>query len=417
MKSLLYTIFLLVFFAHLKAQDLNTKSTFHLNPEFLVGISNDSNENFPDRNLQTQLVLNFGWFHNAEKHSWLNFIKTTKAGFSLGFTSLGNSEELGEAFTLQPFFEFRAFKSDDFQLHVATGLSYFTKKYDPVSNPNNLAVTTDLTWAFKMFLYYDVFRYNALKGRLGAGYVHNSNGHTSIPNHGYNSFLLSLGLDVDCPNQNYIKTTPKEKTKSNYYDLRLGYGINALTESINTTKSVYTISGEYGKVFNHNFKLGIGAYARFYEMYYDYIDNNESLVQDGRLYDDFKSNPLLNSLNFGISGNAELLLNHIGIDFQIGINFFKPAYDLDWSLNEGWDNLPRDIPDNQNIVLGDTDATYFQLKKHISSRLGLKYYVLSHDQYRANNFYVGAFINANLGQADFTEIAFGYVKQFNLNKK
>ncbi len=411
------TIILLNFFGHLQAQDFINKSTFHINPELLVGISNDSNENFPDRNLQTQVVLNFGWFHFIEKHSWLQFLKTKKAGLSLGFTSFGNSEELGEAITLQPFFEFGAFKSNDFQLHVATGISYFTEKYDPVSNPNNLAVTTDLTWAFKLFLYYDIIKLDALKWRLGAGYVHNSNGHTSIPNHGYNSFLLSLGLDVNHSNRDNSLTIPKEKSKSNYYEFRMGYGINALTESINDTKSVYTISGEYGKVFNHNFKLGFGAYARFYEMYYDYIDNNESLVQDGRLYEAFKSNPFLNSLNFGISGNAELLYNHIGIDFQIGINFFKPAYDLDWSLNQGWDNLPRDIPNNENIVLGDTNETYFKLKKHISSRLGLKYYILSHDQYRPKNFYVGAFINANLGQADFTEIAFGYVKQFNFNKK
>jgi hypothetical protein len=416
LKPLYFLLFLLstcFFFA----QKSSNSSTFHFNPEVLVGISSESNTDFPDRDLQTQVFLNFGWFHSPEKHPWLNYLKTEKSGLSLGYTSLGNSEFLGEIITLQPYFEFGAFNSERFHLHVGTGLSYFTEQYDPVTNPTNRAVSTDFTWAFKLFLYYDLYKMKALNWRLGAGYVHNSNGHTSLPNQGINSFLLSLGLQVDAP-PNDLNTYEKKKFTSNYYSLRMGYGINALTESINQTKAVYTLSGEYGKVYNGIFKLGFGGYARFYEMYYDYISDNESLVQDGREYDYLKDDPFLNAINFGISGNAELILNHIGIDVQIGINFYKPAYELDWTLNQGWGFVPREIPEEGgNFRLGDTDEAYFYIKKYISARMGLKYYVWNTKHFRSHNVYVGAFINSNLGQADFTEFAIGYVKQFNLQHK
>ena len=37
------------------------KSPFVFTPEIMVGYSAPSNENFPDRDPQTQLILNFGW--------------------------------------------------------------------------------------------------------------------------------------------------------------------------------------------------------------------------------------------------------------------------------------------------------------------------------------------------------------------
>jgi len=394
------------------AQNKTNTSSFYVNPEVLTGFSSDANTNFPERDLQTQLFFNFGWLHSMQKHPWLNYLKTEKAGLSLGYTSLGNPELLGDAFTVQPFLEFGAFRSDKFHVHVATGISYFTQQYDPITNPNNRAISTDFTWAFKLFLYYDVLKMNALNWRLGAGYVHNSNGHTSLPNQGINSFLVSLGIDVNTPEET-PQALEKNKFSSNYYSLRVGYGLNALTESINQKKAVYTISGVYGKVYNGILKLGFGGYARFYEMYYDYITENESLVQEGRQFEYLSDNTFLNSLNFGLSGNAELILNHIGIDVQIGVNFYKPAYNLDWTLNQGWGIVPREIPvEGGNFRLGDTDEAYFYIKKYISARLGLKYYVWNTKDFRRHNVYIGAFINSNLGQADFTEFAVGYVKQF-----
>ena len=162
-------------------------------------------------------------------------------------------------------------------------------------------------------------------------------------------------------------------------------------------------------MINKTYKLGIGFYYRYYDHYYDYIKNNESLVQDGREFEGFRKNPWYNATALGITINGEFLLNHIGIDLQIGANVFKPAYKIDWRINEGWDNTPREIP--EDWVLGEY-TTKFKLKHIISSRMGLKYYLFGNDDTPTHNLFVAAHINSNLGQADFTEFSLGYVYSF-----
>jgi hypothetical protein len=131
------------------------------------------------------------------------------------------------------------------------------------------------------------------------------------------------------------------------------------------------------------------------------------LVQEDREFEYFKKHPIWNASNIGLSLGGELLLNHFGIHLQVGFNLFKPAYKIDWRINEGWENIPRVIPENSNIVLGEFDS-YFKIKHIISTRFGLKYYLIGTEKQPRNNIYLGAYINGNLGQADFTELAIGY---------
>ncbi|HBC05935.1 MAG TPA: deacylase, partial [Aequorivita sp.] len=167
-------------------------------------------------------------------------------------------------------------------------------------------------------------------------------------------------------------------------------------------------------VYNKTFKIGLGFYYRFYQHYYDYIEGNESLVQAGREFDYFKGNPWYYASNLGITVHGEIFLNHVGIDLQLGYNLHKPAYKLEWRINEGWDNTPRVI--SKTWVLGELDGSY-KRKHRISSRLGLKYYLIGMEKAPKNNFYLGAHLNANLGQADFTELSFGYVHSFNFQER
>ena len=63
------------------------------------------------------------------------------------------------------------------------------------------------------------------------------------------------------------------------------------------------------------------------------------------------------------------------------------------------------------IVLGEMDS-YYQIKKHVFSRMGLKYYFMDIVSSSKHNTYIGAFIDANLRQANFSELAVGYVHKF-----
>jgi hypothetical protein len=160
--------------------------------------------------------------------------------------------------------------------------------------------------------------------------------------------------------------------------------------------------------------LGVGFYYRFYQNYYNYIVDNERLVQDGEEFDHYKENPWWNASNIGLLASGEVLLNHFGIEGQIGFNLHKPGYNIDWRINEGWSYLPRDYPDN--AVLGEYNTNY-KLKKLISTRMGIKYYVIANNKDPKNNIFFAFHINTNLGQADYTELSLGYVYNFNFKER
>jgi len=415
------TIFLLFlsFFSYGQTETNWKKSAFTISPEFLIGITMEANDGFPSTGLQKQLIVNFGRDNTNNPQQWAQQLKDPKTGFSFGITEFGNLDSLGIALTAMPFIEFNAFGSNRFKVHTGVGVSYFTKKYDPTTNPLNRAVTTTITWAFRTYLFYEFLATEQIDWRVGLGYSHHSNGHTRLLNIGYNSFLVSLLADIKNPLQqapalSEIIIQKHKQTVNNYFAVRAGLGINTLATAINNTEFVYTLAGEYGRVYNNTFKIGIGFYSRLYQHYYNYIKGNESLVQPGRDYDYFRSNPYYYASNFGVSIHGEIFLNHIGIDLQLGYNFHKPAYEMDYRMNEGWENTPREIP--TDWVLGTLNTKY-SLKYRISSRIGLKYYIIGMEKAPKNNFYLGAHINANLGQADFSEFSFGYVRSFNFRER
>lgn len=415
------TIFLLFvsFFSFAQTEDDWKKSALTFTPEILLGKTMEANDGFPDTKLQKQAILNFGRNHTNNPQQWAQRLKKPKTGLSIGVTDFGNLDSLGLGFTAMPFIEFKAFGSDRWKILTGMGASYFTKKFDAETNPQNQAVTTDITWAFRLYLNYQFLSTKKIDWRTGVGYSHHSNGHMRLLNQGYNSFLVSLSADIKNPLNRAEKIQTESipnynKTVYNYLAVRAGLGQNVFALAFNDKKNVYTFAGEYGKVYNNTFKIGIGFYYRFYQHYYDYIEGNESLVQAGREFDYFRSNPWYYSTNLGLSLHGEIFLNHVGIDLQLGINFHKPAYKMDWRINEGWDNTPREIP--EYWVLGELDGSY-KKKQLISSRLGLRYYLFGMENAPKNNFYVGANLNSNLGQADFTELSFGYVHSFNFRER
>jgi len=419
-KKRIYILFCLISTALFAQQTESNSPSSHLiiTPELLAGVTAEPNSYFPEHSFQKQLMLNLAWDQMANPQEWAQRLKGPRTGIGIGYADFGNQDSLGFALTLMPFIEFNAFKKKNLKVQVGMGGSYFNKKYDSITNPNNQAVTTHLTWSFRLFMHYQIISTRKFDWRVGAGYFHHSNGHARIPNQGYNSFLFSVSTDIKSPprslneEEHYSKEVFKHSVYS-YFIIRSGYGFNALSKAFNEKKDIYTFSGEYGKVFNNTFKLGIGLYYRFYQNYYDYIVDNESLVQDGREFDYYKENPWWYASNIGASINSEILLNHIGIDIQMGFNLHKPGYKIDWRINQGWAYVPKEIPEDSNIVLGEFDTKY-KLKALIATRLGLKYYFWSTTKGPEHNLFIGAHLNANLGQADFSELSLGYVYNFEM---
>ena len=329
-----------------------------------------------------------------------------------------------------PFLEYGVLKKllkKRFNMNLGMGASYYTQKYEgvPFSNNNiiennNRAISTRISWAVKAFFYYDVFKENNANWRIGAGLLHQSNGHTKLPNQGLNSFLFSVSRQS---NHNFKKKSipaetelPKEdyeKSTQSYFTIRSGFGTNVLSEVFNDRKGVYTLAASYGKILNKTFKIGLGFYYRYYESYNTYIENGEELVVEQ--FPHFQENSFKYSTSYGVFISSEIFLGHIGIEADLGYNFYKPFYEIDWKLNQGfyWDFYNEDGTYETTYVLGELTSKY-KLKKAILARLGLKYYLFNNNKSPKSNVFIGATINANLGQADFTELSIGYVHRFGL---
>ena len=423
LRSAYFFTLLCVVFVHV--MDAQIKQNFKLSTEVLYGISAEANDFFPERDPQFSFVLGLEQRLDLPGKTWA---QNPKIGLLGMYTDLGNSELLGHSYALIPYVSFPVFGKhwSGSSLQFGLGGAYFDTRFDPETNFLNQAVTTDITWAFRGSMHQALWQNEYGLMDLGLVYNHQSNGHTKLPNQGLNSFLISLRQTWGQA-KNQSATEPASNNElpqtEQYLEARFGYGQNVLALAFNDLRPVRTVSITWGKTHKGYLRWGIGAFYRFYQHYHDYIKGNESLVRPGQEFEAFRDNPWRYGSNFGVHLNGEVLLGHFGVSTQLGFNFSKPAYAIDWRINEGWDYPPRELP--PNWVLGEYNTKY-QLKKLISSRLGIRYYlwdtrsdnrasrsslrsVSSQNHALRFNPFIGAHLNANLGQADFTELSFGVI--------
>ncbi len=430
-KNITLILFVITFIGNAQHIDsTNNKSHFTI-AEFQLGLTQPANRGFPKSKLQKTLSLHFGKYQTKNNQEWAYRLCYPNTGMSFSITDYGNKEYIGYSATIMPFIEFGLLKRklNGLNFNTSLGASYFTKAYSgtsfSINNPpenNNRAISTKITWSLKAFIYYNIVKNNKASWRIGAGLLHHSNGHIKLPNQGLNSFLVSVSR-LSSYNFNKRKTPEKiEKTKldfkkstQSYFTIRTGAGLNFLSEYFNDCKGVYTIAPSYGLIFNKTFKIGIGIYYRYYEHYNNYIENGEDLIIDQ--YPHFQENPFKYSTSFGVFISNELLLGNIGLEFDLGYNIYKPFYEIDWKLNGFyWDFENEDGTIETRFVERKITNTY-HLKHAILFRAGLKYYLFNNDKKPTSNFFIAANLNANLGQADFTELSLGYVYRFQFKEK
>lgn len=372
---------------------------------FDLGRTSPANVYFPDTDFFRGIELAVGKT-NYSSVPWAKKLHFPRTGWRLSYSDFGNTDKIGRAVSAMPFIDFSIGGRWTNRLRAGAGLgaSYFDLIYSADSNPTSQAISTHWTWSFRSDLRYDVWRFRGGQSQLSLGYYHNSNGHVRLPNYGLNTFLLGFSTEFYFNQKQAVPVLQSvdslEKKKERYYCYRFGLGQNVLTKFDKTRREVYSVSATAGRVVDHTFKYGLGFYYRFYESYYHYITNQGELVEE--MYPELKKHPMRNASSFGVFAEGELLLGHVGVEMQVGLNFYKPFYKVDWKLNQG-----KIIYDG-SYELGKLNW-YYNVKHLVSSRLGMKWYALNTSKAPRHNVFVGAFINANLGQADFTELGVGYV--------
>jgi Lipid A 3-O-deacylase (PagL) len=372
-----------------------------LNLDFSIGKTSPPNFNFPELNSQKSLMIGFGKTNFNPDLVWAKLLNYPETGITFSYTNFGNNLVLGQAISFTPYLDLKIFNKRTQKINLKTelGFSYFNKTFDEIDNPINKAISSNFTWAFRMSLYYKILEKENYNLKLGMGYFHNSNGHLRLPNNGLNVFTVNLSSQIGLKKNEIIYSNVDSINNKNsvnrqkYYSFRFGIGQKVFSQSDISKKEVYVLAASKGIIVNKTFKFGYGFCYRFYKDYYDFVKNDSYLLT--------KNNSELLASNFALFANSEILLSHFGIELEFGVNLYKPIYKYDYEINNG--KIKNGIYEKPEL------DWYYDIKKTISSRLGLKYYFLNNNKSPIQNLFLGGFINANFGQADFSELTFGYV--------
>lgn len=410
----------MVSFAYGQQPESSQNPIYFISPEYIVGYSLPVGEAFPKTHTGQGIFVHVGIFQDHNPNEWAYRLGYPKTGISLGVIDFQNVHDIGYAFTAMPFIEFSPFKNDRFKIHSGVGAAFINGSNTQPFDRKLDVITTNLNWAFELFFKYNAWQYQDLDLTLGMGYFHYSNGHTRLPNIGLNALMLSTSISYANRRQVAVMKE-KEKpsfSRSSYYVLEsnVGLGIHVLSDQFNTLKNVYSTSLLGAKVYNNTFKIGIGVYYRFYDHFYDYINNNEQLIRES--YADFRDAPFRYATNFGVYAHGELLLNHIGILADVGYNIHKPFYEVERILSQTFSTIQEtpNGPEKIYIYGGKLNEGY-RLRKAITSRLGIRYYLKSTEDHNTTyNYFVGTNIKANAGQADFSELSIGITYSFKNSK-
>ncbi len=397
MKKILSIAFIVLAILKGQSQQTNEPSmaVMSIAPELQFGLTLPSNMNFPERKIQKTLQINLSKTNYSSSKKWTSLLNYPTTGLAVSYTSFGNPDKLGTAISLTPFLEyhFKRQKLQKFSLKSGFGISYLNKLHDPTTNPFNRAASVHFNVNFYLLMNYKLKLGKNLPVRIGGGYVHHSNGHTKLPNQGFNSALVTISSDIYRSHKKPItedNVKPIPRTFQTFFELKNGMGFQDFSPENHQKKYVWTYAATAGFIYKDTYRLGLGLSYRKYQHYQDYIVENQ--------VEGFSEKPGKYASNIFLFLNTEVLMDHVSINIDGGLNLYKPFFETHYLLQE-------------------EELTFkYQLKKLFLGRMGLKFYLNNTQDLPDNNIFIGAHINSNLSQADFFEFSVGYVKRLPFKK-
>lgn len=367
-------------------------NSYYVNPELQFGISVPFDINSPIQDIQKTLNINISKKNYFSDKKWASLLNFPTTGIMLSYTNFANESNLNTALSFAPFIEYNFRKNNinsRWYLKSGYGVSYFNKVHNPLVNPEDKAIVTHFNITYSLFLYYQLSQNNRIPIKLGGGYTHHSNGHIKLPNLGMNSAIFSVSSDIPFSNSKpdiAENVDPISRSYQTFLEVKTGLGYQDFLINEHDKKNVIALSSTIGTIYKDTYKVGVGVAYRKYQHYYDYIIENQP--------EEFKEKPNLYASNFLLFLSTEVLLDHVGLNIDGGINLYKPFYETHY------------------IIQWKDRNFQYKLKKLFMGRMGLKFYVNNTEKLPTNNLFIGGHINANLSQADFFEYSIGYIYRF-----
>lgn len=344
-------------------------------------------DSFPSRNPSALLEIKFGKQTIGAK-TWQQHYGFPQVGLSLIAGYLGNNTELGYTVGLVPNITINTQSENNWSLKITLGLgfSYFNKPYDSKTNKTNILIGSHLTNMSIAQLYFRRKLTDRTDFNFGISAIHASDGHAQLPNVGLNMVTANIGLKyylIKRPDVFYRDTSHRSQIKQLKFGTRAGMGLHEFGNELGPVDgpkypvydfAVYA-SKPAGKLGSAILGLGYKYYASFYE----------KIIQDSIYQTDLhlKSSVITLFLAY------EFKMGRVSLLAQGGLNIYHPFWKKFTELiDEKW-------------------TFYKQIEGLISTRLGLQYYILD-PQLNNKNLFLGLYIKANMGGADFVSLSTGF---------
>ncbi|SFS46273.1 acyloxyacyl hydrolase [Lutibacter maritimus] len=317
--------FILLFFTVLASIQLfsqNNQQIFNsFQTDFFIGkpIEHDKKLNHAIQGNSFGILVS--WNKIATNSSTFNKLYNyPEKGFSFVYQDF-NSTILGEAFGVYRHYTYNLIPKNNHPLKLTTGfgLGYLTKKYNAITNPENLAIGSNLNVsAYIKLQYFQFLVQNKLSINTGLSLLHFSNVSIKNPNLGINTVSLHIGVNYKFGDEKNIPKKDIDTIEINpkpiNYNLVLRGGFNESLIIDSGIYPFYTLSFYANKQLNNYSALTAGV---------DFFDSK--FLKDHIEYINTTENKLYNKNDYrraGIFVGHELTQNKFSFISQIGYTFY-----------------------------------------------------------------------------------------------
>ena len=320
--------------------------------------------------------LEYGW-QTTGAEPWHQIWNYPSFGVGYYTADYLNEDEIGKPKAIYGFVNLPAkrWKRWIFSIRPGFGVSFNWKPFDPVNNPNNIAIGNfraayiDLAADFSYYLspHWDV--------AFSITGTHFSNGGTRKPNSGFNQIgpMVEMRYNFENDRPGYKVWDIPKYEKRHEADYSISYGTRnvqvnpqdpALSDKYGRVDfSVFTLTAKWLTQPTYKSKYGFGV-----DVVHDSATEGELDAGDGKV--DKVDLPYIEEMRFGLFGTYEYVVHDLSIYMDVGYTIYQKGFD---------NQLP---------------ALY--------QRVGFKFYFLE-------NFFAGLSVRVkNFNSADYLEWAVGY---------
>ncbi len=385
MKHFLALIFIFVSVLSGFGQHTISKNIVEVN--FNAGYLVKNYPAFPERIQNPYLITGrYGIRLNGSRF-WHRYYRYPIFSVQAGYINLGNKSVLGDNYFLIPELAItqKAGKKFHVEESMGLGLAFFTKPFDPVSNPTNTLTGSRITFmpTASFGIGYELSDNLSLFTRVSIH--HGSNSHYKLPNLGANIPSAGFGIRyILKKEETIINEEPFERDKRYHLNIRAALGLNqrgGTTDYVGDKHfPVYLLQTYVSHNYHEITRYQIGLEAYYNVGVFDTIQST----------DFYPVNQKLKSSSFLFILGHEFLIGHFSLCTQGGIFIYNPYH--------------REIQKIKNV----TDALT-KMESLFLARIGVNYYFKNAILTSHHQFFAGIFIKTNFGKADFLESTIGYM--------